>query len=283
MAIEVSGRRQPTATIEEATRGLISTIDAELVDNVTYEPLTRARTLPCGHNFNEDAIRGIVADRNGNKPCPNCRAPFRAAAPNLAIRNVVNARLALQQATPTNPSVEAMAQLERAALSSPSMEATAHYEKGKRFAAQGNYEQAIQGCLAAITLSPDFAKAHAYLHFLLDQQGRVSSVPQPTVSFPETMPTRTPSQAPTRPVDVEVRPTAPRQNPPLATRVSRVAPEQEAPELGLTGALKQYVWSIYGLNKLIIESLYEVTGAGQACESAGEAIGTRIREIRQRG
>ncbi|MBS0648110.1 MAG: hypothetical protein JSS10_02660 [Verrucomicrobia bacterium] len=73
-------------------------LSKDLIDAVTFEPMTKAVTLiKCGHNFNENTAKTLM-DRNFS--CPLDRRPIESYVPNINLRNIVDAALQQQPQPP---------------------------------------------------------------------------------------------------------------------------------------------------------------------------------------
>lgn len=121
-------------------------LDYELQDPVSFDLLTDAVTLSCGHNVNKDTINKI------KKVCPLCSAPFTTYVNNPTIKNIAVIVEAMPQEIEKNPTKKAE-QL---------------FENAKNFAKKNNIAMAIQLLSEALDDSPNYEKAIGYRECLLD-------------------------------------------------------------------------------------------------------------------
>ena len=124
------------------------------IDPVSSEPLTDAVTLvPCGHSFGK-ATADILISRGDL--CPLDRKPIESYVTSYKIRELVEERM-------NGGMID---------TSGPSVEAAAHLNQAREFYNAFSYPEAIDACIKAMSLNPNYPKAQTLLECCLLAQGK---------------------------------------------------------------------------------------------------------------
>lgn len=141
-----------------------------LTDCVSFELMTQAVSLNCGHSFNEQTILDLHSSRYN---CPTCRTPIIDFKPNYTIRNLAS-EIATSAADP----------VESQAIASESSEpenneqikaAEEHFRQGRALCEQGLQDAGVQALYRALELNPNYEKALDYLEFVTDPKHKIRS------------------------------------------------------------------------------------------------------------
>jgi hypothetical protein len=146
----------------------IEDMTEDLTDSVSFELMTQAVDLRCGHSFNEKTIVDLSKDPS-SYICPKCRAPITDYKANFALRSLAG-RVALAPAPVEAPIVfpqsvepENKKQIE---------EAEEYFRRGRALCDQGLQEEGVNALFKALELNPNYEKAHDYLEFITDTKHR---------------------------------------------------------------------------------------------------------------
>jgi tetratricopeptide (TPR) repeat protein len=152
--------------IEDMTEGL--------TDGVSFELMTQAVDLKCGHSYNESTIVDLSRDLS-KYLCPECRAPITGYQANYTIRRLAG-RVALAPAA-VEPQIIVHQPIESNSKGQIE-EAEEHFRRGRALCEQGKQEEGVNALFKALELDPNNEKAYSYLEFVTDPKNmRKPSVP----------------------------------------------------------------------------------------------------------
>ncbi|MFS8562818.1 MAG: hypothetical protein LVR00_00155 [Rhabdochlamydiaceae bacterium] len=127
------------------------------LDSISYDPLDDAVTLvPCGHSFSKKTADLLISRRD---KCPFDRADIESYVIAYKVRELVAERMEAEPETNREPSLEAVA----------------HVREASQFYNTFNYPRAIDACIKAMNLCPNYQKAQVLLESSLLAQGREGS------------------------------------------------------------------------------------------------------------
>ena len=134
------------------------------LDLISCNPLTDAVTLvPCGHSFSKETADLLISRRD---TCPFDRAVIESYVTAYKIRELVAERMSAE------PKVTA----------EPSLEAVAYVSQASQLYNTFDYSQAIDACIKAMNLCPNYPKAQILLESSLLAQAKESP---PNISTPQ--------------------------------------------------------------------------------------------------
>ncbi len=171
------------APVESPVQALLRVIDEETTCPISLAPAAEpVQLVPCGHPMDRINAVELIRRGAGRAQCSMCRTPFQSYLTNN--QNIVEARRRVPPGVFVNPDAARQTQIERMPVGSPSRAAIASFEVGKLELAAENYERAVAAFLEALSFSPDFAKAQAFLDFALDKQSAPAEARLRTVTPP---------------------------------------------------------------------------------------------------
>ncbi len=142
---------------------LLRNVLERVEDSVSFEPMTNAVVLNCGHSLNENTVLELRKDLP-KCLCPECRTPITGYFPCFALRNIAgNVSTAPAAPLPENP-VKARPII--SINSEQEKEAEEHYKTGKALCEQGKDKEGVLLLFRALELNPNYEKAQAYLEFV---------------------------------------------------------------------------------------------------------------------
>ncbi len=142
--------------IEDMTEGL--------TDGVTFELMTQAVDLRCGHSYNESTIVNLSKDP-AKYLCPECRAPITEYKANFTIRRL--AGRVVQAPALAEPEIH-VPQFAEPVNNRQLEEAEEYFKRGRALCDQGKQEEGVTALFKALELNPNHEKAHSYLEFVTD-------------------------------------------------------------------------------------------------------------------